>query len=313
MADHSHDHSHGHHSHHANIGADNKRRLGIVFVMTAVFMVVEFIGGYLTGSLALMSDAAHMLTDTAALGLSFFAIWISSRPASQDKTFGYLRFEILAALINGMILIMLSLVIFHEAYERISNPSEVKSLPMLIVAFIGLVVNLIGAYLLIGGAKSNLNVRGALFHVMGDALGSVGAIVAGVIMLYTGWYYADPIVSFAIAAIIIIGALKLVKDSANIILEASPAHIDLSDLEGTLCRFEGVKDVHELHVWTIASGFESLSAHIVLEDHDSGHGLVEGLADTLKEKFNIEHVTIQLEDTPCMGAGDSICKLPIGK
>lgn len=306
--DHEHDHDHeetceGHHEHARDLRAANKKRVAVVFFITIGFMLVEAVGGWMTNSLALLSDAGHMLTDAAALGLALFAFWLAARPMSPRHNFGLYRAEILAAFINGVALIVLAALIVREAWFRLARPPEINFKGMLIISVIGLLVNLLGAYILSKGGKENLNMRAALFHVAGDALGSIGAIAAALIIMFTGWLAADPVVSFMISGIIVIGAVRLVGDSAHVILEGTPKSIDLVAVESAMLDHPQVKDVHDLHVWTITSGFESLAAHVVLEDDAMDpDSILADLGQILENKFKITHTTIQLERERCEGA-----------
>ena len=294
--DHSHGHSHDHGHHHHN--RDNVQSLRLVFGLTAVFMVVEAVGGFVTNSLALLGDAVHMLTDIAALALSLFAFWMSTRPATDRKTYGYLRFEILAAFVNGVFLIILSLTIMWHAYQRLLAPETVKAPEMIAIATIGLIVNIFGAWILMKGNQHNLNMRAALFHVIGDGLGSVGAIGAGFLIYFFGWNRSDPVISFVIAGIIIVSAFKIILDTTHVILEGVPHHIDTNEIIKILKMLDHVVEVHDLHVWSIISGIVSLSVHIVAAESDDcfHHALLLSARKTLLEKFHIEHVTIQIED-----------------
>ena len=272
------------------------RALWIALTLTCIFTVVEFAGGWLTNSLALMADAGHMLTDAAALGLSLFALRFAARPATARKTYGFQRVEILAALVNGVTLVLISLVIFYEAYERLFSPPLVKSGPMLAIACAGLVINLLCASALHGSHSANLNVRGALLHVIGDALGSVGAIVAGILMLTRGWYLADPLISFGVGLLILYNSWRLVKDSVDILLEGTPAHIDLETVRGALNSVEGVESIHDLHIWTLTSGIHAMSCHAVVCGNDDRHQILEQLSEIVRQRFKIDHTTIQLEE-----------------
>lgn len=287
--------SHAGHSHSHNRAARSRRRLSLVLVLTAVYMVAEAIGGWLTGSLALLADAGHMLTDVAALALALIAIWFSSRPATPSKTFGYYRLEILAALINGVALVLMSLLIFYEAYERWSEPPMVRSGLMMIIASGGLVINLVCAWILHGDHEDDLNVRGAWLHIIGDALGSVGAILAGALMSLYGWYAADPLFSSLIGLLIIWSSWHLIRESTNVLLEGTPAHINLAAVEDAILQTEGVEDVHDLHVWTITSGREALSAHVRHVESISQAELLKELRAKLSENFGVDHLTIQME------------------
>ena len=285
----------GHHAHVHVRAARSRRRLSVVLVLTAVYMLAEAAGGWLTGSLALLADAGHMLTDVAALALALIAVWFGSRPATSSKTFGYYRLEILAALINGVALILISLLIFYEAYQRWANPPPVRSGLMMLVAGGGLVVNLACAWTLHGDHEDDLNVRGAWLHVMGDALGSVGAILAGAIMSAYGWYQADPLFSCLIGLLIIWSSWHLIRESTNVLLEGTPAHINLAAVEDVILQTEGVEDVHDLHVWTITSGREALSAHVIHVEAISQAELLKELRAKLSDRFGLDHLTIQME------------------
>jgi cobalt-zinc-cadmium efflux system protein len=258
-------------------------------------MIAEVAGGLVTNSLALLSDAGHMLTDIAAVLLALLALWFSGRPVTPRKTYGYYRMEILAALANGVALVVISLVITYEAVERIRQPEPVRGLPMLVIAAGGLLINLVSAWLLQSASRDNLNVRAALLHVIGDALGSVCAIVAGVIILAFGWSLIDPIVSVAVCGLIIYSAWQIIRESVNILLEGAPSHINVRALIETIHRVESVIDVHDLHVWTISSGMEALSAHVTIVPGASHKATLNTLQERLRSEFNIGHLTLQLE------------------
>ena len=258
-------------------------------------MLAEAFGGWFSNSLALLADAGHMLTDVAALTLTLAAIWFASRPATSKKTFGYYRLEILAAFVNGIALVLISMWIIYEALERWNAPPPVKGLELTVIAGGGLVINVICAWLLHGGHEHDLNLRGAWLHVIGDALGSVAAIVAGVLILSFGWLWADAAVSVLISLIIIFGAWNLIKESVNVLLEGTPAHINLTAVEDAIRGTENVKDVHDLHVWTITSGMEALSVHIVHEETISQKSLLQRIRAKLHDEFGIDHLTIQME------------------
>jgi cobalt-zinc-cadmium efflux system protein len=268
-----------------------------VLALTATFMVAEFVGGLLANSLALLADAGHMLTDVAALGLSVFAIRLAKRPPSVRRTFGYARFEILAALLNGAVLLVIAGLILLEAWERIRTPVPVDGGTMLVVATVGLGVNVIGVLLLHQHAHDNLNVRGAYLHVVGDMLGSLGAITAGVVVLATGWTPIDPIASVAIAVLILVSAWTLVREAADVLLESVPAHVDLAAIVEDLASIEGLDEVHDVHVWTLTSGFVALSAHGVIDD-PALHTRVLEEVRTRMRAHGIEHVTFQIELRP---------------
>jgi cobalt-zinc-cadmium efflux system protein len=290
-----HDHDHHDHSHHDHLREVSRRRLIIVLSITATFMVVEFVGGYLANSLALMADAGHMLNDVAALALTYFALWISRKPATLAKTYGYLRMEILAALVNGATLMLIAGVIFWHAAQRFRQPPEVEGTLMLVVATGGLIVNVIAALLLHSSSSHNLNMRGAYLHVLGDLLGSVGAISAAVIILLTGWYLADPLISVFVGLLILVGAWRLVRESVDILLEAVPKGIDMSALHRAILDIEGVEEVHDLHVWTLTSGFLAMSGHAVVRDPARYKEVLEAVHELMHDRFRISHVTVQVE------------------
>lgn len=258
-------------------------------------MIAEFVGGWLTNSLALIADAGHMLTDVAALTLTLAAIWFASRPATAQKTFGYYRLEILAAFINGIALVLLSLFVIYEAYERFYETPDVKGFQLTIIAVGGLFINLLAAYLLHSDDKHDLNMRGAWLHVMGDALGSVAAIIAGVLIYAFGWIWADAVTSILISLIIIFSAWNLIKESVNVLLEGTPAHINLKAVEETIRKTQNVADVHDLHVWTITSGMDALSVHIIHEKEVLQADLLKAVRAKLHNEFGIDHLTIQME------------------
>ncbi len=283
----------------------HRRALKITFALTFTYFAVEVAGGMLTNSLALLADAAHMLTDVGGLGLALFAIWISQRPANAAKTYGYYRVEILAALANALVLFWVSFYILYEAYRRFQAPPEVNSLPMLAVAVVGLTVNLVGIYNLRRGSKGSLNVQGAFLEVVSDALGSLGVIAAGLIMYFTGWYYADPIFSVLIGLFILPRTWTLVKQAVDVLLEGTPAHINLLDIQAVLTGITGVVEAHDLHVWTITSGRYALSAHLVLADAAdwvAAREQVNQAKRVLREQFGIGHTTIEIESLSAAAA-----------
>ncbi len=263
--------------------------------------VLEVIGGIISNSLALLSDAGHMLTDIFALSLSLFAVKFASMPATEKKTYGFYRIEILTAFINGMVLILLTLYIFYEAYRRLIAPKEVKSLIMLVVASIGLIVNIAGAFILKGSSRENINIRSAFLHIIGDALSSAGVIIGGIIIMATKWYVVDPLLSIAIGVVILRGAYGLVSESVNILLEAVPKGIRVDTVVGEVKRIDGVRDIHDVHIWTLTSGVYALSAHVLISDllTSESNKVLERINSLLKEKFNIQHTTIQFECEWC--------------
>lgn len=270
-------------------------RLKIALGLTCAYMFAEAIGGWLTNSLALLADAGHMFTDVAAMSLTLFAFWFASRPATSKKTYGYYRLEILAAFVNGVALALLSLWIIYEAVSRWQSPPEIKGFQLLIIASGGLVVNIISAFLLHSGHKHDLNMRGAFLHVMGDLLGSVAAIIAGVLILSFGWMWADALSSVVISAIIIVGAWRLILESVNVLLEGTPSHINLAAVEEAIVETKGVKGIHDLHIWTISSGIDALSVHISHDESIVHSDLLVAVRDKLHASFGIDHLTIQME------------------
>ena len=283
-----------------SVTARNRRLLWITFGLTLTYFCVEVAGGVLTNSLALLADAAHMLTDVGGLGLALFAAWMSTKPLTPAKTYGYYRVEILAALTNAVVLFLLSFYILYEAYGRFRQPPEVSSLPMLAVAAVGLVVNLIGIWLLRGTAKESLNMQGAFLEVVSDLLSSVGVLLAGGIMWATGWFYADPIFSVVIGLFILPRTWKLMTQAVNVLLEATPAHISLAEVERAMLGVDGVASVHDLHVWTITSGIDALSAHVVVTESAQAPvaaTVTDRLAAVLEDRFKLAHSTIQVEAT----------------
>jgi cobalt-zinc-cadmium efflux system protein len=276
----------------------NYKVLIIVSGLTFTFLIIEVIFGIIANSLALLADAVHMFTDSSALALSAFAAWMIQRPAPPEKTYGYYRIEILVALFNGIVLLGSAFYILYEAYTRFANPQAVIGVPMLVVASIGLAVNLVGVFLLRQGAGENLNIQAAFYEVAKDAFGSVGVIIAGVVVLTTGWPYADPIASVLIAIFILPRTWKLISQAVDILMEASPAKIDIQEVRNAIQEIEGVHYVHDLHVWTITSGFLSLSAHVVLTEgvnRSREQEILTQINQRLEGKFNLDHTTIQIE------------------
>jgi cobalt-zinc-cadmium efflux system protein len=268
-----------------------------------VYLVAEVIGGLWTGSLALLADAGHMASDVAALGLSLFAMWLAERPAGTAHTFGYRRFEILAALANGVALVVVAIFIVIEAVERAQAPTPVMGGPMLAIAAGGLVVNLIGLAILHGGRDDSLNVRGAFLHVLSDALGSVGAMAAGACIWAFGWNLADPIASLVICLLVLHASWALLRETTDVLLEAAPAHLDVDEMRAALLAVPGVGSVHDLHVWTITSGMVSLSCHVRRAEPSKDADLLGQLQDVLQQRFRVHHVTIQVEPEDFEEAG----------
>ncbi|WHX27010.1 cation diffusion facilitator family transporter [Virgibacillus halodenitrificans] len=285
---HNHSHDHGHHT-------NNKTALLWSFIIIFGFMIVEVIGGFLTNSLALLSDAGHMLSDAAALGFSLLAFKIGEKSASYSKTYGYKRFEIIAAFVNGITLIAISLYIYYEAYQRFLEPPNVSA-SMMIIALIGLIVNIIVAWMLMrGDSKGNLNIRSALLHVFGDLLGSIGAIIAGILILIFNWNIADPIASAVVATLIIISGVRITKDAAHVLMEGKPSNVDIDMLYKKLEKISGVQEVHDLHVWSITSEFPAMSCHLVVKDSVERDELLKKATELIMENYDISHCTIQIE------------------
>lgn len=269
-------------------------RLATVLALTLLFMVIEAVGGWLSGSLALLADAGHMLTDAGALMLSLLSAWIALRPATENKTYGYQRWEILAALINGAALFGIAAWVIIEAVQRIQDPSPIRAHLFLVIAGAGLLVNLISLRILHGIKHGNLNTRGAYLHVLGDALGSAGALGAALIVTFTGWTLADPIISIALSLLILVGAWRLLRESTDILLEAVPGHISMLEVQRRMLDVPGVSDVHDLHVWTVTSGMVAMSGHAIVPDLASHPEVLEGIRMEMAQ-LGIGHVTIQLE------------------
>jgi cobalt-zinc-cadmium efflux system protein len=290
-----HDHHHGHHHHVDPRG--NKQGLLIALSITLSIMLLEFFGGLITNSLALLSDSGHMLSDASSLALSLAAVYFAAKPASPNKTYGFYRFEILAALFNGITLFIVSGFIMWEAYERFFHPPVVASGTMMIIACVGLGANLLSAWALMrkGDVKNNINLRSAYLHVLGDALGSVGAILAGAVMLAFGWYVADPIISVLVAVLILRGAWGIIKHTVHILMEGTPITVNQEEVRETLEQIEGVIEIHDLHIWTITSGLDSLSCHIVMAEDQDSQRILQQAIRLIEERFKINHTTIQVE------------------
>ena len=290
-----HDHAGHDHSSHASV-----KSLRLALLMTATYLVAEIIGGFVSNSLALLADAGHMLTDVAALGLSLFVAWFSNQPGTARKSFGYLRWEILAAFLNGAALLLISAAIIVESILRLRNPEPVQGGLMLGVAITGLIINVISAWILHRGSQDNLNVRGAYLHVLGDLLGSVGTVAAAIVIRYTGWLQADPVASFITTALIIRGAWILVRESVDILLEGVPRHIELDEVRAQLEKIPGIESVHDLHVWTVNPRMVAMSAHAIVRDPSTQQHVLEHVHDAMS-LFGISHVTVQIEQNEMAG------------
>ena len=276
-------------------GPSGTRELILALLITVSFMMVEVVAALISGSLALLADAGHMLTDVSALSLSLFAAWIATKPATPEKSYGYYRTEILAALINGVALCLLVIWIYARALQRLHNPPDVLTGPMLVAAVLGLAANLASSRILAGAGTRNLNIRGARINVIGDALGSCGVIGAGLLMRFKGWRHADPLASLLIGFFIAFSAWMLMKQAVNVLLESTPDHLDLDRILEAIRDVEGVRDIHDLHLWTITTGLEAMSGHILVEDLGRGPQIVEALNRLVSERFGITHTTFQLE------------------
>ncbi|MFF5995007.1 cation diffusion facilitator family transporter [Lysinibacillus sp. KU-BSD001] len=286
---HSHDHTHG----------ANKKTLFIAFIIITGYMIVEVIGGLLTNSLALLSDAGHMLSDAISLAIGILAFSLGEKAANNQKTYGYKRFEILAAVFNGITLIAIALFIFYEAIGRFANPPEVASTGMLYIASIGLLVNIVVAWILMrgGDTKDNLNMRAAFLHVISDMLGSVGAIIAALLILFFDWGWADPLASVIVAALVLVSGFRVTKDAVHVLMEGTPSNVNIDEIIRTFRETEGILDLHDLHIWSITSGQNALSCHAVVQDTltiKEGQLILQTLEHQLQH-LSIHHVTIQLE------------------
>ena len=297
---HVHDHSLPHLHDHAH--PSHQGRLRWALVLTALFFVAEVFGGIISNSLALLADAGHMFTDVGALSLSLFVAWFSRQPARPEKTYGYLRWEILAALLNGAVLLLVSGLIVWEAFGRLQSPEPVQGNVMLVVALGGLVVNAVSAAVLHPVHGHSLNARGAYLHVLGDLLGSVGTVIAAMIVRWTGWLAADPVASIVVTLLVVRSAWKLVRESVDVLLEATPSHISLGQVRDGLQAIGGIESVHDLHVWTVTSGMVAMSAHAVVREPGENQKVLEAAVAAM-QRLGISHVTLQVER-------DSICEAP---
>ncbi|PAV29128.1 cation-efflux pump [Virgibacillus profundi] len=301
--DHGHDHTHG----------ANKKVLLISFIIITLYMIVEAIGGLLTNSLALLADAGHMLSDAISLGVSLLAFTLGEKAANYSKTFGYKRFEILAAVLNGLTLIIIAIYIFYEAIQRFQNPPEVASTGMLIIAIIGLLVNILVAWIMMrgGDVEENLNMRGAYLHVISDMLGSIGAIIAALLIIFFDWGWADPLASVIVAVLVLRSGYYVTKSGLHVLMEGTPQNVDVEDMIQTILNTKGIQNVHDLHVWSITSGLNALSCHAVVDDQMSiaeSERLLRQIEHDL-EHHNIHHMTIQLETSDHLHDDSILCKV----
>ncbi|WP_186575945.1 cation diffusion facilitator family transporter [Aquibacillus kalidii] len=300
--DHGHDHTHG----------ANKKALFISFIITTGYMLIEAVGGFLTNSLALLSDAGHMLSDSVALGVGLVAFILGEKAASYSKTYGYKRFEILAALFNGVTLVVIAGYIFYEAFQRFIDPPAVASTGMLIIGIIGLLVNVIVAWILLrGDTEENLNVRAAFLHVIGDMLGSVGAILAALLIMFFGWGWADPLASVVVAILVLISGWRVTKDSVHVLMEGTPRNVEFDEIVTCIESTDGIISIHDLHVWSITSGQNALSCHAVVKETltmKESQALLRKIEHQLEHK-GIGHVTIQLESDEHPHDDSIMCQL----
>lgn len=275
---------------------ESRSRLTLVLSMTSLFMLVELIAGWYTHSLALMADAGHMLSDVASICLALLAIWFATRPPTSDKSYGYYRTEILASLINGVLLVVVSLGIFFEAYRRISSPPEVSTGPMLVVALIGLGINIASIKLLHEVQHDSVNVKAAYLEVLSDLAGSAGVLVAAIVIMFTGWQIVDPIISSVIGLLILPRTWLLLAEATNVLMEGTPGHIDLDSLRDKFASVEGVVDVHDIHVWSITSGLEAMSGHIAIRPGANAKDVLSAVTQIARQDFGIQHTTIQIDE-----------------
>jgi len=294
-------------SHPSHALAEHKGPLKTALAITAAMMLVETAGGFLSGSLALLADAGHMLTDAAALGLSLFAFWLSGRPKSIRRTFGWRRFEIFAAFVNGLALWAIAAVIGFEAFQRFSSPPEIKSGLMMAIAALGLVANVVVGAVLFRGRKRNLNIKGAFLHVTADALGSVGVLAAALLIKITGSFAWDPIVSVAVCALILWSSGRLIRESFHVFMEGAPGHLDLKAIEKAIAEVPGVVEIHDLHVWTITSGFISLSAHLKISRGRNVQEVIRNAHALVSSRFDVLHATFQPEIAEDPGCETGSC------
>lgn len=298
------DHSHGLGL--ASAGGRHKRPLQIAFGLTLAYMVAEIVGGLVLGSLALLSDAAHMGTDVLGLGMALAAVHLAARPASSQRTWGTYRLEVLAALANGGLLFGVAGYILFEAWHRFSEPPDIAGLALMVVAAIGLAVNVVSFKLLRAGSTESLNVRGAYLEVVSDMLGSVGVIMAGAIVAITGWSYADPIIAAGIGLFILPRTYRLCAQAVRIIMEIAPPEVDMAEVEQRLAALSGVAGVHALHMWTLTSGIEAASCHVVVAEGADGHAVLDAVGDLLHEQYQVAHSTIQCETADHTDAGSRL-------
>ncbi|MCJ7523538.1 MAG: cation diffusion facilitator family transporter [Dehalococcoidia bacterium] len=298
----------GHSHHHGGLQVGSKLKIGII--LTGCILLVELVGGFLSNSLALLGDAGHVFADVVALSLSWYGVRQAERPSSGRMTFGYHRVGVIIAIVNAVSIFAIAAVVFYEAYRRLQEPPEINGTLMLSVAIIGLGINVFVAYWLRREQRSNLNVRSAYWHALGDALASLGVIAGGIIILVTGWYLADPIISLLIGFIIILAAWRILREGLVVLLEATPPHVDTAEMIETLSRMPGVKDVHDVHVWSISPELHAMSGHVLIDDLSTSEaaGIRGRIEEILRHRFDISHTTLQMECEQC-DANDVYCTL----
>ncbi len=294
-----HNHEHTHEHHHGLLGHNHgssapHKVLTIAIFLTLGYAIIEALGGWYANSLALLGDAGHMGSDALALLIAAFAAWVSRKPPSYKHSYGLGRAEVVAAWVSSLLMLIISIAVIVEAIERINEPVHVKGGTVMIIAFIGLLVNVFIAWLLARGERT-LNIRAALLHVMGDVLGSISALIAGAVIYYTAWYPIDPILSILIGVLIMISSLRLLRESLLVLMEGVPGHIDMEEVSAKICDLDGVKDIHDLHIWTLSSGITALSAHVNIHELSSWQKVLSELRDLLKREYNIDHATLQPE------------------
>lgn len=310
---HNHNHNHNHIHDHDHSHSSNKKVLLISFIIITIYMVIEAVGGFLTNSLALLADAGHMLSDAISLGIALLAFTLGEKAANYQKTFGYKRFEILAAVLNGLTLIIIAIYIFYEAIKRFQSPPEVASTGMLIIAIIGLLVNILVAWIMMrgGDVEENLNMRGAYLHVISDMLGSIGAIIAALLIIFFDWGWADPVASVIVALLVLRSGYHVTKSGLHILMEGTPANVNIDRVIETILNTSGIQGVHDLHVWSITSGLNAMSCHAVVDDKmtiSESEQLLRNIEEQLNEQ-NIHHLTIQLETSDHLHDDSILCNV----
>lgn len=305
---HSHSRSHSHvHGHLTDLSNNNRRRMLIVLCLTSTLMAVEILAAYFTGSLALLADAGHMFGDIGGLILALVAIWFASKPATADKTYGYYRSEILAGLFNAVALVVISIFVMYEAYVRLMHPSQVMGIPVLMVACLALIINMFSLKFLSQSAKSSLNMKAAYLELLGDSLAALGLIVSSLIIICTKWYWTDSLISALIALAMLPRAWILIRECINILMEGTPAHIDLANLRQAMMAVNGVVDVHDIHVWTIASGRHAMSGHITINSQAQAEAVLREVTKIINDDFGLTHSTVQIEGIECIASPEATC------